>query len=228
MDFVRILKSLEELLYEVMTWLLFYPRTFWRVLRNPLAMLRYSDQEQKDTAEEQYTDALSPPMFLMVTILLSHVIEMASHQRLPTPVSGIAQTIYSSEQNLLLLRSILFAVYPLMFAAARLRHEGKPLNRDTLRGPFYAQCYIAAPAALVFGICTILLRSGDFRVVVAGSVIGFASIAWYILVEARWLQSRVHLGRARALGSAFCTWLLASLVNVLASALVLGFGRGFV
>jgi len=27
MDFLRIIRSLEELLYEVMTWLVFYPRT---------------------------------------------------------------------------------------------------------------------------------------------------------------------------------------------------------
>ena len=39
MDFMRILRSLEEFLYEVMTWLVFYPRTMWRALRHPIEML---------------------------------------------------------------------------------------------------------------------------------------------------------------------------------------------
>ena len=40
MDFVKILRAFEEFLYEVLTWLLFYPRTLWRVTRRPLEMTR--------------------------------------------------------------------------------------------------------------------------------------------------------------------------------------------
>jgi len=29
LDFIGIIRSLEELLYEVMGWLIFYPRTLW-------------------------------------------------------------------------------------------------------------------------------------------------------------------------------------------------------
>ena len=71
MDFVKLLRSFEEFLYEVMAWLLFYPRTMWRVIREPLAMMRYSDQEQHDKAERQYDDAISPPLFLMISILIA-------------------------------------------------------------------------------------------------------------------------------------------------------------
>ena len=35
MDFLKIIRSLEELLYEVMTWLVFYPRTMWRIVARP-------------------------------------------------------------------------------------------------------------------------------------------------------------------------------------------------
>jgi hypothetical protein len=38
MEFLKFIRSLEELLYEVMTWLLFYPRTLWRVLRHPIRL----------------------------------------------------------------------------------------------------------------------------------------------------------------------------------------------
>lgn len=35
MDFMKILKSLEEALYEVMVWLVFYPFTMWQVMTRP-------------------------------------------------------------------------------------------------------------------------------------------------------------------------------------------------
>ena len=44
MDFLRIIRLLEELLYEVMGWLVFYPRTLWRIVVDPVSMMRYSDR----------------------------------------------------------------------------------------------------------------------------------------------------------------------------------------
>jgi hypothetical protein len=73
MDFLRIIRSLEELLYEVRTWLVFYPRTLWRIAATPGRMMRYSDAEQADAPDRQYTATLSPPPFLMLTILISLV-----------------------------------------------------------------------------------------------------------------------------------------------------------
>ena len=39
MNVLTILRSVEELLYEVMSWLLFYPRTLWTTLTRPLATM---------------------------------------------------------------------------------------------------------------------------------------------------------------------------------------------
>jgi len=39
MGFFTLLKSLDELLYEVMSWLVFYPVTLWRPLARPQAMM---------------------------------------------------------------------------------------------------------------------------------------------------------------------------------------------
>ena len=53
MDFIGIIRSLEELLYEVMTWLIFYPRTLLRILFNPTQMTLNSDSELHDTPTER-------------------------------------------------------------------------------------------------------------------------------------------------------------------------------
>ncbi len=222
MDFLRIVRSLEEFLYEVMSWLVFYPRTLWRAIRHPLDILRYSEIEMTDQPDKQFTDLLSPPLFLMITILLSHAIEVASHQALPAPTTSIGKDLMASEQNLLILRSILFAIYPLMFAMRRLKRQKLPLDRETLRKPFFAQCYIAAPAALAIGIGAILARAHSLEAQIAGLAISLAAVAWYVGVEAAWLRKQARLRAFPAIRSALGTWLVASLLNSAISVMVLG------
>ncbi|QHL90464.1 hypothetical protein GVO57_05975 [Sphingomonas changnyeongensis] len=77
MDFMKLLKSFEELLYEVMVMLVFYPRTLYLTLRHPQRMMDYADTELGDVLSEQYDDTLSPPLFLMICLALSHVIGRA-------------------------------------------------------------------------------------------------------------------------------------------------------
>lgn len=53
---MKLLKSLEELLYELVSWLLFYPITMWRSVLSPLNMMRYADTELAVRPEDQYED----------------------------------------------------------------------------------------------------------------------------------------------------------------------------
>lgn len=222
MDFLRLLQSLEELLYEVMSWLIFYPRTLWRTMRHPLQMLRYSDRELKDAAEDQFTDTLSPPLFLLLTILLSHLIEVSAHQSLPKVTTSIGKQIMASDQNLLLLRFVLFSIFPLMFAARRLSTQKLPLNRETLRQPFFAQCYIAGPTALVLGIAAILMRASQPAIILGGFALALFGIAWQLRIEIVSLRRCTHMTRLAATRSAISTWIAASIVTSIASLLILG------
>lgn len=222
MDFLRIIQSLEELLYEVMTWLIFYPRTLCRAIRHPIQMLRYSDRELRDAPGDQFTDLLSPPLFLLLTIFLSHLIEVAFHQALPKATTPFGKEVMASDQNLLILRAVLFSIYPLMFAVMRLHRQKIPLNRETLRRPFFAQCYIAGPTALVLGIAAIMMRAAQPAIIIAGLVLALFAIGWYLRIETIWLRAQAHMTRSAALGAAIATWLIASLMNSVASFLILG------
>lgn len=222
MNILLLLQSIEELVYEVMSWLIFYPRTLWRSVRHPMEMLRYSDRELKDAEEDRFADMLSPPLFLLLTILLSHLIEVASHQSLPKVTTSIGKQIMASDQNLLLLRFILFSIYPLMFAARRLHVQGLPLNRETLRQPFFAQCYIAGPTALGLSIAAILARASQPAIILSGLALALFSIAWHLRIETVWLRRRTHISRFGAICSVIGTWVFASILNSIASLLILG------
>lgn len=222
MDFLKIIQSLEEFLYEIMSWLVFYPRTLWRAVRHPLHLLHYSDQELRDAPEDQYTDQISPPLFLLLTILLSHLVEVAFHATLPKATTSLGQQIVSSDTNLLMLRATLFSIYPLMFAVMRLHRQHTPLNRDSLRRPFYAQCYIAGPPALLLGFAAILVRAASPYLVLAGAALALLSIAWYFRIEVIWLRIQTPISRGKALAFVVSTWILATFINSLASFLILG------
>ncbi len=69
---------MKSLLYEAMVMLVFYPKTLWLTLRHPQRMMDYADTELGDVQSEQYIDTLSPPLFLMICLAISHAIEVAT------------------------------------------------------------------------------------------------------------------------------------------------------
>lgn len=212
MDFLKIVKSIEELLYEIMAWLLFYPKTMWRVIRSPLSMMTYSEAEQAEESEKQYLDTLSPPLFLLLSILITHAIEVAVHERIVVH-SGLAVELVRSHEYLLILRAIAFSMVPLMFAAALLKGLGQNVDRDKLRGPFFSQCYVAAPFALWIGLCSIAVRSPYHDLKIAGAVGAAIAVSSYLWLQARWLSTHLSISKGRAL--ALASWTAAKAIAII-------------
>lgn len=217
MDFMRLLKSLEELLYELASWLLFYPMTMWRTLRHPQAMMRYADVELGDDIDEQYSDTLSPPLFLLITLLIAHGFELALvRQEMPwAPPSFLA-----SDSNLLLFRAVAFSIFPLLMALKLLRHRSIRIDRNTLRRPFYSQCYVAAPFALVTSIGGVLTRIDRPVTILSGLALFGLAMLWYVTVETRWFAKHLELSLARAALKVVVTLLQGLLAMLLAGAAV--------
>lgn len=220
MDFMRILRSLEEFLYEVMTWLVFYPKTFWISLTQPIATMRYSDQQQTLAPDEQYSSTLNPVLFLMLTLLIVHGAELA--MRVQTVPAGYQHLpgFMQSDTNLLLTRSIFFGGFPLAFAITSLRRTHSPIDRNTLRAPFLAQCHVAAVFAMVVGLATIGSLAADHRLHQAAALIAGLITAWYLFTQTKWLAERLRIGPGPALGIAVFTTLWAGAAFVLAAALL--------
>lgn len=105
LDFMKLLKSLEELLYELVSWLVFYPLTMWRSVVRPLTMMRYADAELTDEPADQYEDTLSPPLFLLITLLLSQCLSAAFPSIYDT---ATAAKELGSGSNLLIARGVVF------------------------------------------------------------------------------------------------------------------------
>lgn len=201
MDFMKLLKSFEDFIFEAATWLLFYPLTLWRIARHPQETMDYSDREQSDDIEHRYDSALSPPLLLMVTLVLASMISSAAHVPPPDATSEMLKAITSTQQSLILFRSLLFSLVPLIAASSLVRRQGKQLSRQMLRGPFYAQCYLAAVCAAFTTVGDIFLRRPDLNNGFGYAILGVGMI-WFIAVQSTWFSRKLSIDRLKGLAIA--------------------------
>ena len=203
MNFMQFLKSLDDFLYEVMSWLIFYPITMWRTLRHPLTMMNYSDAELHDREERQYTDTLAPPIFLLISLLISQGIELAMVGDNPMigDTTGL-DALVDDETSLLIFRLLTFSIFPLVMAVRLVRKRRIGLNRDTLRPPFYSQCYVAAPFVLVLGLASSFMRTGHPWAIEGslGAIVG--ALLWYGALQTRWYMRHLKIGLLAGLWTA--------------------------
>jgi len=215
MDFMKIIESLDEALYTVMGWLIFYPLTLWRALVRPLHMMAYADREVSDRPEDQYDDAIRPPLFLFLTLLISHGIEtfVAGRNPLLADRHGLAALV-DSDLALLALRMVLFSLFALMMAVRALRRQGIRLTHGNLRRPFYGQCFTTAPFALLIGIATLTVGQRSAAVQDAGLVVLLVALTWYLGVQSLWFSKRLGMSLMAGLGQAMVAMMSALIMFV--------------
>lgn len=195
MDFMNILKSFENFIFEVVGWLYFYPRTLWLSLFRPGEMMAYADDELDDLPADQYESTVSPPLFLLITILLA---TWASDT-----ISGPDDPATTPEflldwKNSLLLTASIFSVYPLVLAITLLRQQGREIDRRALRPPFYSQCFVAAPFALANAIAMALAVLETETAMIGGMAIFVAALLWYLVLQTRWFARQLGVSTLRA------------------------------
>ena len=200
------INSLDELLYEVMSWLLFFPLTLWRSIVHPFAMMDYADAQLALPDDEQYGAALSPPLFLAIALLIAHAVAMALGE-VDTIVAdrhGLAGLV-NDDASALVLRLVVFASFSLFTATRMVRRRGLPIDRNALRAPFYAQCYPTGVFALGIGIGISLARTTFPATYMAGIGLVVASIVYYVIVETRWFAMKLETGYISAIGAVAIT-----------------------
>ena len=127
--------------------------------------------------------------------------------------SGAADLI-DDDRGLVILRIVAFALFPVVMAAVEALVARQPINRDTLRAPFNAQCFLAAPFVLVLNFAEIVLRYPEWADIIALVSAAAASIA-YVWAEALWMKRSTDAGWRRALSGAIAGFLVCAVVLAL-------------
>ncbi len=221
MSFLLILlKSLDELLYEVIGWLLFWPLTLWKTLRHPRRALAYAASQLKQPSEDAYSDTLQPPLFLFLAILLVHAIELATigESKVVTETVGLAGVI-SDDTNLLVMRLLSFGALPLILSAVLVKRQGHKLDREVLKPHFYAQCYAAGALAFLLGLSGVGLQMIWPWAKIAGMAGVVTAFGWFGLVQLDWFHRHLKGGWARATVDASVTMVLCVAMLAVVAAL---------
>lgn len=195
MDFMNILKSFENFIFEVVGWLYFYPRTMWLALFRPSQMMAYADDELDDLPDDQYETTISPPLFLLITILLATWATNAIAG--PDDPSTTPEFLHDWKNSLLLTASI-YSVYPLVLAITLLLQQKREINRRALRPPFYSQCFVAAPFALANALAISLVVLETQEALIGAAVAFFGALLWYCVLQTRWFTQQLGISTMRA------------------------------
>ena len=197
MDFLKILKSFEDFVYEALIWLILLPKTLLRIVLRPRQMVAYVQAEQTREGDDRYGDAISPPLLLILCVLVSHVFDLALRKQTAQEMGTLAAELLKSEQNLLLYRTMAFGIWSLAGAVWYMRHSRQPIHRVNLRNPFYEQCYLVAPFAMAMSISTTFALSGGL-LSAAGGGLALLALLWFFVAEWHWVRERAGLGAGRA------------------------------
>ena len=211
MDFFKLIKSLDELVYEVLSWLLFFPRTLWRILTRPAATMLAAETELQRPEETQFNDMIGPPLFLALALAVIHIVDLnvVGQDDMVTRKDGFAKFI-SDDTNLLVLRIVLFGLLPLTVARRLLKVRGEEVEKNALRAPFNAQCYAAAMYATLFNVGIFVIGSTMEHRLVFGVATVAAAVLWFVAVERAWFRVKLGCGIGRAFWNAvmvFVEWL---------------------
>ncbi|QBX34353.1 hypothetical protein E4191_06245 [Paracoccus liaowanqingii] len=209
MDLMALVRSIEELLYEIASWVLFFPLTLWKCVRHPIRMMRYGASELTDKTEHRFAEALSPPILLILTLALLHLIELPPPEELARAMSWL----FEDDRNLLIFRAGIFGLLPLFCAVLDLRRKGAAVTRETLRPPFYSHCYLATPFILAVDLALIATRLPMSGVPAIALMAGAAG--WYVSALAVWARREAGIGMVHALASTVATLVAFVLILVL-------------
>lgn len=216
MDLIRLLRSLEEFLYELIGWFVFYPRTFLRIVFHPGATACYTRAELGKDIDSQFQDTISPVLMLILSVAIAHVVELAANLPVPTTASPARQFLFGTEQGILLTRSTIFCVFALGASLGTLRRERLPVTRASLREPFSIQAFLVSPFVVFLSIAALVVRTNTGWVQTIGFVIAGASIAWYIFARTAAYRALYGGGWLRPLVSV-CVWFLLTTIAILAA-----------
>ena len=221
MPFIHVARSLDDLLYEIMTWLVFYPVTLWRSIRHPLLTMDYARGELGKEPVTQFSETLRPPIFLLVTVMLAYVVELASvgESAVVSSETGVANLI-DDDQSMMIFRIVAFALFPAVMAAIEAWLAREPVNRHSLQQPFYAQCFVAAPFVLALCLATTGVRRPEHWLEPASFIAAVAATALYIWAETLWFVRSTDRGWGRSASAAIggtlgCLVVLGSLAWML-------------
>lgn len=156
----------------------------------------------------------------MLSILLAHAFELVLGLKVPEGANALGRMVLASEQTLLGFRALVFSLPALLFAWLSLRLRGQKIDRESLRAPFFAQCYLSGATAIVVSVGFGGSRLPGDGATLGGLAVILVSTIWYLWVQWRWVREESNLGPFKVTLATGATFASAMAIVVVATVLV--------
>jgi hypothetical protein len=208
LDFFNFAKAVEQGVYDVMMWIFFYPYTLLRTLLFPGPMLQYVYVEARKEPDIAFADAMRPALLIFISIIIGTLVApLTELQKDVLRATHFGRLVVDSWFLLVLYRMVAFSFFPLAGALLLDLLTPGAVSRLTLRSPFYQQCYVCAPFALIASPMLVNIQHDSWIVFVA-----FAAVsAWFLVAQFIFFRTYARQSVPRAL-------VLSPLVLVLGTA----------
>jgi len=200
----KILQALEDVIFEIMAWLMLLPKTLIQVIFAPVKAIKYVSAEWEKKPDERFDEFLSPIVFWIIVAVLPLTYTLLSEKELQ---QGGILTIFLEDKIFLGagIASLLLLVYVTWIELI----NNRPLRKSALKKMFYVQCYITSPAVLiitlVFRLTATVQAFQRYLLFSIAFVIFYEMIVMKIEFEAGWrkalLNAILPLGIIAAIGA---------------------------
>jgi hypothetical protein len=207
MDLLKIIESVEELLYRIALWIILAPRTLLLVIRRPQLINPYIAAQSAQVPEERFKDMMSPMLFWCLIGIVPHVMLLDYLATIPTSRVSTEPEWISFMKQPFATRLIAIAITaiagPLAIAREVLMETKQQVDRESLRSPFSVQCYCLTPVyVLLLPTVFFTLR---FSRVPAGAPTYIAAVMfmlaclWFLWAESVVLAAQLSVSRPYAI-----------------------------
>jgi hypothetical protein len=168
MDFLKLIQSLQDLIFEIVVWALLIPKTLFRAIFRPAWMVKYVNQEFEKPADEQFDEYMPPGLFFLAMAVIPSALFTWVQNMNFNLIESLSQL---NETNLL--TSALTTLISILIYLVWIKWLNKhPVKRSGLKRLFMIQCYLVTPPQFIY-ILLVLFFGGTINpfVSLAGTVL---------------------------------------------------------
>lgn len=198
MNIINILKGIENLAVELLLWIIYIPKTIFKIIKDPFWVSDYVDSELKK--EDKFTNYMSPVLlYLGTTVILFVIADMIGS----TKEKNFLEEIQS-------IKGLLFLLLPLLLALTVEIFRKGPFNRYSVLRGLYIQCYYLSPLMLAlfafsitdaFQYSTIDWNSNaleDSGTEIIPSFLFLLTLLWFVIVEVKFISKDLPTKKLKA------------------------------
>lgn len=146
MDFLKLIQSLQDLIFEVVVWALLIPKTIIRTIFRPRWMVQYVNQEFEKPEEKQFDEYMPPGLFFLAMAVIPSALLTWMQGMNFDFIQSLSQL---NETNLI--TSALTTLISILIYLVWIKWISKhPVKRSGLKRLFMIQCYLVTPPQFIY------------------------------------------------------------------------------